>query len=346
MKKALITGITGQDGSYLAELLLDRGYEVHGIIRRASQINTQRLDHIYQDPHEADRRLVLHYGDVLDGSSTARILAQVRPDEIYNLAAQSHVGVSFEQPVYTGDVDALGTLRLLEAVRTVCPEARLYQASTSELFGRVAETPQNENTPLRPCSPYACAKLMAHWSTINYREGYGMFACNGILFNHESPRRDVRFVSRKISRAAACIRAGRQDLLYLGNLDARRDWGYAPEYVEAMWMMLNAGEPDDYVIATGQSHSVREYAELTFAIAGMAMHWEGEQEQERGVETATGRTVIQIDPRYFRPVEVPALQGDASKAERILGWRTHTAFEELVRILVEADIRCLEESDA
>ena len=342
MKKALITGITGQDGSYLAELLLEKGYEVHGIIRRASVFNTERIDHIYQDPHEAGRRLYLHYGDLVDGSSVARLVAKVQPDEIYNLAAQSHVAVSFEQPVYTADVDALGTLRLLEAVRESHVETRLYQASTSEMFGKVQEVPQSEQTPFYPRSPYGVAKVFAHWITVNYREAYGLFACSGILFNHESPRRDRRFVTRKISRAVADIRAGRQEPVYLGNLAARRDWGYAREYVEAMWLMLNSNGPDDFVIATGQSHSVREFAELAFGIAGFKLRWEGEAQSERGMDADSGRVLVQVDPRYFRPTEVDLLCGDASKARRVLGWQPKTTFEELARIMVEADIEAVE----
>ncbi len=341
MKKALITGITGQDGSYLTELLLGKDYEVHGIIRRASVFNTERIDHIYQDPHDPDRRLHLYYGDVVDGSNIARLVEKIAPDEIYNLAAQSHVAVSFEQPVYTADADALGTLRLLEAVREARVETRFYQASTSEMFGKVAEVPQNEQTPFHPRSPYAVAKLFAHWITINTREAYGLYACSGILFNHESPRRGRRFVTRKISEAVARIRAGAQETLYLGNLDARRDWGYAPEYVEAMWMMLNQDAPDDYVIATGQTHTVREFAELAFAVGGMALAWQGEGASERGVDAETGRTLIEVDPRYFRPAEVDLLQGDASKAREKLGWRPRTAFEELVRVMVEADLDAL-----
>ena len=339
VKKALITGITGQDGSYLAELLLEKGYEVHGVIRRASVFNTERIDHIYQDPHVVDRVLFLHYGDLVDGSNIARLIETIAPDEIYNLAAQSHVAVSFEQPVYTADADALGTLRLLEAVRDVRVNTRIYQASSSEMFGKAQEVPQNERTPFYPRSPYGAAKLFAHWITVNYREAYGLYACSGILFNHESPRRGKRFVTRKITRAVARIRAGRQEKVYLGNLNAKRDWGYAPKYVEAMWLMLNHDGPDDYVIATGQTHTVREFAELAFAAGGFRLRWEGEKEQERGIDTDTGRTLVEVDPRYFRPTEVDVLVGDASKARKVLGWQPKTSLEELVRIMVEADLR-------
>jgi GDPmannose 4,6-dehydratase len=341
VKKALITGITGQDGSYLAELLLEKGYEVHGIMRRASTFNTQRIDHIYQDPHERGRRLFLYYGDMVDGSNVARLVAQVAPDEIYNLAAQSHVHVSFEQPVYTADVDGLGTLRLLEAVRESRVRTHLYQASTSEMFGGMGNSPQNEDTPFHPRSPYGAAKVFAYWMTVNYREAYGLFACNGILFNHESPRRDERFVSRKITRAVARIRAGKEEKVHLGNLNACRDWGYAPEYVEAMWLMLNREGPDDFVIATGETHSVREFAEVAFEVGGFRIRWEGEGEGERGIDARTGRTLIEVDPRYFRPAEVEQLQGDASKAARVLGWKPRVKFAELARLMVEADLKAL-----
>ncbi|MFO8009007.1 MAG: GDP-mannose 4,6-dehydratase [Candidatus Brocadiia bacterium] len=341
MKKALITGITGQDGSYLAELLLEKDYEVHGIIRRASVFNTERIDHIYQDPHVEDRRLYLYYGDMVDGSNIARLVEKIAPDEIYNLAAQSHVAVSFEQPVYTADTDALGTLRLLEAVREARVDTRIYQASSSEMFGKVQEVPQTEQTPFHPRSPYAVAKLFAHWITVNYREAYGLYACSGILFNHESPRRGKRFLSRKVSRAVARIRAGLQDKVYLGNLNARRDYGYAPEYVEAMWLMLNRDEPDDFVIATGQAPTIREFTELAFAIGGFDLRWEGEGEDEVGIDVNTGRALVEVDPRYFRPAEVDLLIGDASKARRLLGWKPKTDFEELARIMVEADIEAL-----
>ena len=337
MRRALITGITGQDGSYLAELLLDKGYEVHGIVRRASQINTQRIDHLYQDPHDPAARLHLHYGDMVDGASLTRLLGEVQPTEVYNLAAQSHVGVSFEQPVYTADTDALGTLRLLEAIRAVCPEARFYQASTSELFGKVREVPQTETTPFYPRSPYACAKALAHYATVNYREAYGLYTCAGILFNHESPRRDPRMLTRKVSLAVAAIQAGRQECVYLGNLDARRDWGYAPEYVEAMWRMLQQDGPDDYVVATGEMHSVREWCEAAFSVAGFGLHWQGADLDETGVDAETGRVLVRVDPRYFRPAEVDLLCGDAEKAHCELAWTPATRFADLVRIMVEAD---------
>ncbi len=346
MKKALITGITGQDGSYLTELLLSKGYEVHGIIRRASVFNTERIDHIYQDPHVADRTLFLHYGDLVDGSCMARLIERIEPDEIYNLAAQSHVAVSFQQPVYTGDVDGLGTLRLLEAIRDARVSTRLYQASTSEMFGKVQEVPQRETTPFYPRSPYGAAKLYAHWLTVNYREAYGLYACCGILFNHESPRRGKRFVTRKITRAVARIRAGLQDRVYLGNLNARRDWGYAPEYVAAMWMMLNDDGPEDYVIATGETHSVREFAEAAFRAGGFELRWEGEGVEERGLDAESGEVLVEVDPRYFRPSEVDLLVGDPSKARERLGWRPKTTFEDLVRIMVEADIKQLEQAPA
>ncbi len=346
MKKALITGITGQDGSYLAELLLEKGYEVHGIIRRASTFNTERIDHIYQDPHEEDRRLYLYYGDLVDGSNIARLVEKIVPDEIYNLAAQSHVHVSFEQPVYTTDVDALGTLRLLEAIREARVGTCFYQASTSEMFGKVTETPQNEETPFHPRSPYGAAKVFAHHMTVNYREAYDLYTCSGILFNHESPRRDPRFITRKLSRAAARIRAGLQETVYIGNLEARRDWGYAPEYVEAMWMMLNTDGPDDFVIATGESHSVRECAELAFGIAGFNLQWQGEGLDETGVDADSGQTLVRIDPRYFRPAEVDLLQGDATKAKRLLGWEPKVKFDELMRRMVQADANLIEEGGA
>jgi len=343
MKKVLITGITGQDGSYLAELLLSKGYEVHGIIRRASVFNTERIDHIYEDPHEKGRRLHLHYGDMVDGSNLARLVEKIAPDQIYNLAAQSHVQVSFEQPVYTTDVDALGALRLLEAIRDARVETRFYQASTSELFGKAAEVPQNEGTPFHPRSPYGVAKLFAHWATVNYREAYGLFACNGILFNHESPRRDPRFITRKLTRAAARIRGGLQDCVYVGNLDSRRDWGYAPEYVRAMWMMLERDEPDDFVIATGETHSPRECAELALRCAGFDIEWQGEGVDEEGIDRESGRTLVRVDPRYFRPAEVDLLLGDATKAREQLGWEPEVRFAELIRIMVEEDIKAVEE---
>lgn len=324
LRRALITGITGQDGSYLAEFLLARGYEVHGVIRRSSTFNTDRIEHIYVDPHEPSARLYLHYGDMTDGTGLRRILERVRPDEVYHLAAQSHVKVSFEQPEYTSDVVATGTLRLLEALRDFIgasgKEVRIYQAGSSEMFGS-SPPPQNERTPFRPRSPYAVAKVAAYWYAVNYREAYGMFICNGILFNHESPRRGETFVTRKITRAATRIKLGLQDRLYLGNLDARRDWGYAGDYVEAMWLMLQQPEPDDYVIATGEAHSVREFLEAAFGLLGL--DW---------------REYVVVDPRYFRPTEVDCLQGDPKKARERLGWRPKVGFKELVRIMVEHDL--------
>ena len=319
--RALITGITGQDGSYLAELLLEKGYEVHGLIRRSSSINTHRIDHLYEDPHVPDRRLILHYGDMSDSSRLARLIDEVRPGEVYNLAAQSHVKVSFEAPEYTSDVDALGTLRLLEAIYHCDPKIRLYQASTSELFGS-APPPQNETTPFHPRSPYGVSKTFAYWIVVNYREAYGMFASNGILFNHESPRRGETFVTRKISRAVARIVAGHQDAVYLGNLDAKRDWGYAPDYVKAMWMMLQLPEPMDLVFSTGEQHSVREFAQLAFGLVGL--DWEKH---------------VRIDRAYLRPAEVDTLLGDSTKARESLGWRPIVSFPDLVRIMVEADLR-------
>ncbi|MHB8574547.1 MAG: GDP-mannose 4,6-dehydratase [Dehalococcoidia bacterium] len=324
MKKALITGITGQDGSYLAELLLGKGYEVHGIIRRASNFNTGRIDHLYQDPHQRELTLVLHHGDLSDASSLVNTLNRIKPDEVYNLGAQSHVMVSFEMPEFTADSTGLGSLRLLETLRHADWPVRFYQAGSSEMYGIVAETPQTEQTPFRPRSPYAAAKVFAHWMTVQYREAYGLFACNGILFNHESPRRGPTFVTRKITRALARILAGRgnEEMIYLGNVDARRDWGYAPEYVEAMWLMLQQHTPDDYVIATGESHSVQEFVEAAFALAGL--DW---------------RRHVRIDARYFRPTEVALLCGDASKAREQLDWAPRTRFHDLVRIMVAADIK-------
>jgi GDPmannose 4,6-dehydratase len=324
MKKALITGITGQDGSYLAELLLSKGYEVHGIIRRASSFNTARIDHLYADPHINGVRLFLHYGDISDSTNLIKLLYRIQPEEVYHLAAQSHVRVSFDIPEYTGDVTALSTIRILEAIRETGVKAKFYQASSSEMFGKVSEIPQRETTPFYPRSPYGVAKVYAYWSTVNYRESYGMFACNGILFNHESPRRGETFVTRKITRAAAMIKAGSQDKLYLGNLDAKRDWGYAKEYVEAMWLMLQQEQPDDYVIATGQTHSVREFLEESFSYSGL--DW---------------RQHVEIDPKYYRPAEVDILVGDASKARKLLNWEPKTRFEDLVRLMVDADTSSL-----
>ncbi len=341
MKKALITGITGQDGAYLGEFLLRKGYEVHGIKRRSSSFNTGRVDHLYKDPHEEDVRFFMHYGDLTDATNLIRIIQEVQPHEIYNLAAQSHVKVSFETPEYTANSDALGTLRLLEAIRMLGMEqkTRFYQASTSELYGKAREIPQNENTPFYPRSPYAAAKLYAYWITVNYREAYGIFGCNGILFNHESPVRGETFVTRKITRAVARIKLGLQDTLYLGNLDARRDWGYAGDYVKAMWLILQQDEPDDYVIATGQSHSVREFVEKAFEEVGIEIGWEGKGADEVGIDKETGKVLVRIDPRYFRPTEVDYLQGDPSKAIAKLGWKPSVSFDQLVKMMVREDLR-------
>lgn len=340
MKKALITGVTGQDGAYLAEFLLAKGYEVHGTKRRSSLFNTERIDHLYRDVHESDVRFFLHYGDLTDASNLIRIIQDVQPDEIYNLAAQSHVKVSFETPEYTANSDALGTLRILEAIRILGlkDKTKFYQASTSELYGEVQEIPQKESTPFYPRSPYAAAKLYAYWITVNYREAYGLFACNGILFNHESPLRGETFVTRKITRGAARIKLGLQDTLYLGNLDAKRDWGYAGDYVEAMWLMLQHPVPDDFVIATGETHSVREFVELAFRQTGVAIDWRGEGVDECGVNKDDGRVLVKVDPRYFRPTEVDLLCGDASKAGMVLGWQPRVSFKELVRKMVLEDL--------
>lgn len=342
MKRALITGITGQDGSYLAELLLKKGYEVHGLIRRSSSFNTGRIDHIYRDPHESGVRLLLHYGDLNDASSLNRVLRDVKPDEIYNLGAQSHVRVSFDVPEYTGDVVALGAVRILEAIRETGINTRFYQASSSELYGKVVETPQRETTPFYPRSPYACAKAYAYYITVNYRESYDLFACNGILFNHESPRRGETFVTRKITRAVARIKLGMQPCLFLGNLDAKRDWGFAGDYVELMWLMLQQTEPDDYVIATGETHSVREFAERAFARLDMKLQWQGSGVHEKGIDAKTGKIVIEIDPKYFRPTEVDLLLGDPTKAKTKLGWEPRVTFEELVNMMVDADLELAE----
>jgi len=340
-KVALVTGITGQDGAYLAEFLLGKGYVVHGIKRRTSLINTQRIDHLYQDPHEKDdHQFVLHYGDMTDSSSLVRIIQQVRPDEIYNLAAQSHVAVSFEEPEYTANSDALGALRMLEAIRILGLErkTRFYQASTSELYGLVQETPQTESTPFYPRSPYGVAKLYAYWITVNYREAYGMFACNGILFNHESPVRGETFVTRKITRALARIKLGMQDCLYLGNLGARRDWGHARDFVEAMWKMLQLAKPEDFVIATGQQHSVREFVQATAKELGMKITWRGKGENEKGYDAA-GRAIVAVDPRYYRPAEVDTLLGKPDKARRLLKWEPKITFRKLVAEMARADLR-------
>ena len=339
-KVALITGVTGQDGAYLAELLLGKGYEVHGIKRRTSLFNTDRIDHLYQDPHVENRNFILHYGDLTDGSNLTRIVQQVKPDEIYNLAAQSHVAVSFESPEYTANTDALGPLRLLEAVRLLgmTDSTRFYQASTSELYGKVVETPQTETTPFYPRSPYAVAKLYAYWITVNYREAYGMFACNGILFNHESPIRGETFVTRKITRALARIKLGLQDCLFLGNMDAKRDWGHARDYVEMQWRMLQADKPDDYVIATGHQYSVREFVDIAAAALDMQIDWAGTAETETGTDRATGNVIVRVDPRYYRPTEVETLLGDPTKAREQLGWEPVTSFESMVEEMVREDL--------
>lgn len=342
MKKALITGITGQDGSYLAELLLDKGYEVHGMIRRASTFNTSRIDHLYKDPHHKDVRLFLHYGDLTDSSNLNRMIEKINPCEIYNLGAQSHVQVSFEVPEYSADADALGVLRILDAIKETGVNARFYQASTSELFGKVQEVPQSENTPFYPRSPYAVAKQYGFWITKNYREAYGLHASNGILFNHESPRRGETFVTRKITMAVARIHRGLQDCFYMGNINARRDWGYAKDYVKMMWMMLQQPMPDDYVIATGEMHTVREFIEESFACIGRPIEWRGKGMDEVGIDMTTGKTVIRIDPRYFRPAEVEQLLGNPAKAKAMLNWEPEVKFHELVKIMTEGDLRLLD----
>jgi GDPmannose 4,6-dehydratase len=345
-KVALITGITGQDGAYLAEFLLGKGYEVHGIKRRSSLLNTDRIDHLYQDPHEQNRQFILHYGDMTDSSSLVRVIQLVQPDEIYNLAAQSHVAVSFEEPEYTANSDALGTLRVLEAIRILglAGKTRFYQASTSELYGLVQETPQKETTPFYPRSPYGVAKLYAYWITVNYREAYGFFACNGILFNHESPTRGETFVTRKITRALARIKLGLQDRLYLGNLDARRDWGHARDYVEAQWLILQQGEPEDFVIASGEQHSVRDFVNAAATEIGIALQWKGRGVEEKGYD-AQGNCIAAVDPRYFRPTEVETLLGDASKARTKLGWKPRTSFRELVAEMVREDLKSAERDE-
>jgi GDPmannose 4,6-dehydratase len=339
-KTALITGITGQDGAYLAELLLDKGYEVHGVKRRASSFNTDRIDHLYQDPHESNVRLKLHYGDLTDSTNLIRIIQEVQPDEIYNLAAQSHVGVSFETPEYTANADGVGTLRVLEAIRILGLErkTRFYQASTSEMFGKVQEIPQRETTPFYPRSPYGAAKVYAYWITVNYREAYGIYACNGILFNHESPLRGETFVSRKITRALTRIDVGLQDTLHLGNLDSLRDWGHARDYVRAQWLMLQQDEAEDFVIATGKQYSVRDFVVAAGSRLGMNIEWRGEGVEETGVDATTGRTLVRVDPRYFRPTEVETLLGDPTKARQKLGWTAEVGFPELVADMVESDL--------
>jgi GDPmannose 4,6-dehydratase len=338
-KVALITGVTGQDGAYLAELLLSKGYAVHGIKRRSSSFNTARVDHLYHDPHESEVRFTMHYGDMTDATNLIRIIQQTQPTEIYNLAAQSHVQVSFETPEYTANADALGALRLLEAIRILDMRGRVrfYQASTSELYGKVQEVPQRETTPFYPRSPYAVAKLYAYWTTVNYREAHGFHASNGILFNHEGPTRGETFVTRKITRAVAAIEIGLQDKLYLGNLDAERDWGHARDYVEGMWAILQQDEPDDYVLATGEKHSVREFVEKAFSHVGKSIQWRGSGIDEKGVDAVSGKVIIEVDPRYFRPTEVELLLGDPSKAHQRLGWRHKTSFGELVKQMVDAD---------
>lgn len=343
-KVALITGVTGQDGGYLAELLLNKGYEVHGIKRRASLFNTDRVDHLYQDPHESDRNFILHYGDLTDSTNIIRVVQEVQPDEIYNLAAQSHVAVSFETAEYTANADAVGPLRLLEAIRILklTDTTRFYQASTSEMYGKVQAIPQTESTPFYPRSPYGVAKLYAYWITVNYREAYGIYACNGILFNHESPLRGETFVTRKITRGLARIKLGLQERLYLGNLDARRDWGHARDYVDAQWRILQQGIPDDYVIATGRQYSVRQFIKLAARQVNIGLHWEGSGVDEKGYDNATGRCVVAVDPRYFRPTEVDTLLGDSTKARENLGWTPTISFEDLAREMMQEDLRLAE----
>ncbi len=346
MKKALITGVTGQDGAYLAEFLLDKGYEVHGIKRRTSLFNTDRIDHLYQDPHEENVRFRLHYGDMTDSSSLVRIIQQVQPDEIYNLAAQSHVAVSFEEPEYTANSDALGALRILEAMRIlgIDQSARYYQASTSELYGLAQEMPQKETTPFYPRSPYGVAKLYAYWITVNYREAYGMYACNGILFNHESPTRGETFVTRKITRALARIKLGLQDCLYLGNLNAKRDWGHAKDYIEAQWLMLQQDQPEDFVIATGHQYSVRQFVEAAAKELGITLNWKGKGIEEKGYDQK-GKCIVSVDPRYFRPAEVETLLGDSTKAKEKLGWKIKVSFEDLVKEMVTEDLKSAERDE-
>jgi GDPmannose 4,6-dehydratase len=344
MKKALISGVTGQDGAYLSEFLLHKGYEVHGIKRRSSSFNTERVDHLYQDPHEQNKHFFLHYGDLTDTSNLVRIIQEVQPDEIYNLGAQSHVQVSFEVPEYTADTDGIGTLRLLEAIRILGMEKhiRFYQASTSELFGKVQEIPQKETTPFYPRSPYGIAKLYAYWIVVNYRESYGIYACNGILFNHESPIRGETFVTRKITRAAARIKFGLQDKLYMGNIDARRDWGFAGDYVELMWLMLQQDTPDDYIMATGVTTSIRDFITMAFAETGITICWEGKGLEEKGIDDGTGKVLIEIDPEYFRPSEVDLLIGDPSKALAKLHWKPRVTLPELIKMMVSSDLKLVE----
>jgi len=340
MKKALLTGITGQDGSYLAEVLLNKGYEVHGIVRRSSSFNRGRIEHLHKDHHMLSNKIYLHYGDVTDTLSINRLMSKIRPDEVYNLAAQSHVAISFETPEYTGQADALGALRILDAIHSLGlkEKTRFYQASTSEMFGKVVEIPQKETTPFYPRSPYGAAKLYAHWITVNYREAFGLYACSGILFNHESPRRGENFVTRKITLSLANILKGQQEKLYLGNLDAKRDWGYARDFVEGMWMMLQREEPDDFVLATGKQHSVRDFVMYAFGSCGINIRWEGEGADTKGFDEATGRTLVEIDPAYYRPTEVDTLLGDPARARQKLGWAPKTSFEELVTMMVKSDL--------
>lgn len=337
-KKALITGITGQDGSYLAEFLLNKNYEVHGIVRRASTFNRERISHLFPDIHSKENKVILHYGDLGDSSSLNRIVRDLQPDEIYHLGAQSHVGTSFEIPEFTGDITALGTTRFLEAVRNNSPKSKFYQASSSEMFGLAQETPQKETTPFHPRSPYGVSKVYAYWATVNYRESYNLFACNGILFNHESPRRGESFVTRKITLGLAQILTGKMDRLYLGNLNAKRDWGFAGDFVEAMWLMLQKDNPDDFVIATGENHSVREFLEESCRLVGIKIKWEGNGIKEKGVDTKTGKTIVEIDPRYLRPAEIDSLLGDARKAKEKLGWSPETTFKDLVKMMMDEDL--------
>lgn len=341
MKKALITGITGQDGSYLAELLVEKGYETHGVVRRSSSFNRERIENLHKDHHLRDNKIFLHYGDVTDSLNIGRLIAQIAPDEIYNLAAQSHVAVSFETPEYTGNADALGALRILDNIRSLGlqKKTRFYQASTSEMFGQVMETPQKETTPFYPRSPYGAAKVYSHWITVNYREAYGIFTSSGILFNHESPRRGENFVTRKVTISLANILKGEQEKLYLGNINAKRDWGFAKDYVEGMWMMLQQDTPDDYVLATGEQYSVRHFVDAAFGMCGITLRWEGEGMEEKGIDMATGKILVEIDPAYFRPTEVETLLGDATKAREKLGWAPKTSFTELVRMMVEHDLK-------
>lgn len=339
MKKALITGITGQDGSYLTELLLEKGYEVHGLIRRSSTFNTSRIDHLYRDPHINDVRLFLHYGDLADASSISRLIEKIKPDEIYNLGAQSHVRVSFDIPEYTSDTTGLGVIRILDAIKDSGIKTKFYQASSSEMFGKVQDIPQKETTPFYPRSPYGCAKVYSYWITVNYRESYNLFACNGILFNHESPRRGETFVTKKITRGLAKIKLNKLDKLYLGNLDAKRDWGYAKDYVEGMWLMLQAGKPDDYILATNETHSVREFIEEVAKNMGIDLIWQGTGLEEKGINKSNGKTIIEIDQKYFRPTEVDLLIGDYSKAKKLLGWEPKTNFQDLAKLMSEADLK-------